>query len=272
MASHARSYLSACRWDGVRRLPLVPTVRKSVRCHQTGAQLDVELLKHRVVDGRVRADEEDRVSLICCSEDLAHALRRTIEALELDQVDSAFGVLLTAVDRKPVEAELSDLAQHRIALDDLALAETDVQGLAVDQHVEGHENFAAQRRQQRADDLHRFLPIMLTEGSILHGWPNEVVVLPRKGRALRYGRAIGSPCPAPIKAGPHLQRRRREDATWQTTQPALAAPAPSPQEEQAGDPVASRIVYAVAAIGVACLLALCYFAPQLVEGLQHGGR
>ncbi|RZI82600.1 MAG: hypothetical protein EOP38_15415 [Rubrivivax sp.] len=85
-------------------------------------------------------------------------------------------------------------------------------------------------------------------------------------------RPIGSPRPAPIKAAPHLQRRRREDATWQTTQPAPAAPAPSPQEEQAGDTVASRIVYSAAAIGVACLLTLCYFAPRLVEDLQHGGR
>lgn len=165
-----------------------PAAPGSVRCRQAGPQLQVELLEHRVIDGTVRAEEKERLTLLCASKGLAHHLCRALDGLHLQQVQGLVAVLLRLMAHQPLHAACGQGAGARLAIDDAALAQADAAGhlpaVAVPhQGVQGHEDHAAFWRQQAAQDLHPFLPLVVTEGQRLHGLPDEIVILPSGGRA-----------------------------------------------------------------------------------------
>lgn len=165
-----------------------PAAPGSVRCRQAGPQLQVELLEHRVIDGAVRAEEKERLTLLCASKGLAHHLCRALDGLHLHQVQSLPAVLLLLVAQQPLHAAPGQRAGAQLAVDPPPLAQADAAGhlppVAVPhQGVQRHEDHAACWRQQAAQDLHPFLPLVITEGQRLHGLPDEIVILPSGGRA-----------------------------------------------------------------------------------------
>lgn len=130
----------------------------SVRGQQPWPQLHIQLGVHDV-------------TLRCSSEDLAHALRRAIEAPDFGEVHGTLAALLLDVRHKPVHARLTKRRQAHVIAVDAAEAEPDKQLPAIDDGV------TRVRRQQAADDLHAFLPILITEGRAPHGLGHQIVVV-----------------------------------------------------------------------------------------------
>jgi hypothetical protein len=152
-----------------------PQTSRSVRCHLAGTRLEVHQLVHRVIDGAACTEEEGGIAITCSSEGLGHALRNAIEAFDHHDAHGALRVIAQVALHQVVDAALANGREPRVAVDRLPLAQPDQHVAPIDGGVKHHQDHALVRRQQAAEDLHRFLPICVSEGQRLKGLGNEIV-------------------------------------------------------------------------------------------------
>ena len=165
----------------------------SVRCAVSGVRLDVELLQHADGEPLVGADEQHRVTVLCSSENLARRLARSVESFDFNHVHSARGVVLAAVDAERGECRVALPAQVQAIMHWDTDHHPHQEVVTVHHNVEQvHPTTATRRANWCADDLHKLPPLVITEGTMLQGLPNEILIPARPTLAARFTRAGGA--------------------------------------------------------------------------------
>lgn len=173
---------------------------RSVPGQATWRVLQVQQGEDGVVDLRIGADEEQQVTLRCGSHHLANALGRLIHGQHLHQMHPALRALLPVhVLAQPLEACGSHGAELWLAAPEPALPQADEDAAALpavdDEAIHGHEADALLGRQQAAEDLQRWLPLVISDGFVpLPGFAGSVALVYPKARLsvlpLPGGRAV----------------------------------------------------------------------------------